>query len=196
MKELSVQPGYPGQDPYGQQPQQPQDPTSSPPSDPYGQQPPSSGQPYSDPYGQQPPSSGQPYSDPYGQQPPGQPYPQQPMQPYGDPYAQQPVPGQPYPAGGYGMPGQQKNNHLGLIGMIVGITSLVLAVCCPLLGIPAGIAGAVLGFLGKNKVDQGLADNRGQAMAGLICGAIGVVLGIANSILGVLLDFGSGFNSI
>ncbi|MFV2008934.1 MULTISPECIES: DUF4190 domain-containing protein [unclassified Micromonospora] len=177
MKELSVQPGYPGQDPYGQQPQQPQDPTSSPPSDPYGQ-----------PGYSQPPSSGQPYSDPYGQQPPGQ--------PYGDPYAQQPVPGQPYPAGGYGMPGQQKDNNLGLIGMIVGIASLVLAVCCPLLGIPAGIAGAVLGFLGKNKVDQGLADNRSQAMAGLICGAIGVVLGIANSILGVLLDVGSGFNSI
>jgi len=174
-----VQPGYPGQDPYGQQPQ---DPTSSPPSDPYGQQPPP-GQPYSNPYGQPPP--------------PGQPYPQQqPGQPYGDPYAQQPVPGQPYPAGGYGMPGQQKNNNLGLIGMIVGIASLVLALCCPLLGIPAGIAGAVLGFLGKNKVDQGLADNRGQAMAGLICGAIGVVLSIANSILGVLMDFGSGFNSI
>ena len=189
-----MQPGYPGQDPYGQQPQQPQDPTSSPPSDPYGQpgygQPPTSGQPA---YGQ-PPTSGQPYGQPAPGQPYSDPYAQQPGQPYADPYAQQPVPGQPYPAPGYGVPGPQKNNTLGLIGMIVGITSIVLALCCPLLGIPAAIAGVVLGFLGRNKADQGLADNRGQAMAGLICGAVGVVIGIANAILGVALNTGGGFN--
>ncbi|GAB2866596.1 RDD family protein [Nocardioides pacificus] len=76
--------GNPPQDPYGQQPQQPQQP-GQPQQPPYGQQP---------GYGQQQPGYGQaPYGQQpgYGQQPygqPGQPYGQAPA--YGAPYGQQP----------------------------------------------------------------------------------------------------------
>ncbi|MEU6078728.1 DUF4190 domain-containing protein [Micromonospora sp. NPDC047074] len=188
-----MQPGYPGQDPYGQQPHQdpttppPHDPYAPPPAAPYGQQP-------HDPYGQQPhdpyaapqspygqpPTSGQPYGQPtsgqpYGQPPiSGQPYGQP---PYQDPYGQQAYPPPMYPNAGFAGkgPGQQQNT-LGLVAMILGIASIPLNCCY--LGIPLGLAAVVTGWMGKQKADQGLADNNGQALAGLICGAIGVVLGL------------------
>ena len=138
-----MQPGTPGQDPYGQQPQ--------------GQ----------NPYGQQP-TPGQPY----GQQPQGQ-----------DPYGQQP-----YPAGGYGQPPAQPNNTLGLIAMITGIVGIVLAICCSFLGVIVGAAAVVLGFLGRKKVQEGQANNDGQAKAGLICGIVAVVLGIVMIILSLALN--------
>ncbi|MFF0151307.1 DUF4190 domain-containing protein [Micromonospora sp. NPDC005203] len=196
-----MQPGNPGQDPYGQQPNQ--DPTAPPPpAAPYGQQP-TSGQPYGQqdpygapqpPYGQQP-TSGQPYGQqdpygapqpPYGQQPTsGQPYGQPPA--YQDPYGQQQpqygsAPG--YPNAGYPQ-AQGQNNTLGLVSMILGIAAIPL-LCCFSLGIPVGIAAVVTGYLARKKVAQGQASNAGQAKAGLICGAVAVGLGIVVIIVSVV----------
>ncbi len=42
-------------------------------------------------------------------------------------------------------PGQGQNNTIGLVRMILGIASILLACCCPLLGVPAGIVRVVLG---------------------------------------------------
>jgi len=191
-----MQPGHPGQDPYGQQPHH--DPHTPPPAAPYGQPDPYGapqapyGQP--DPYGApqaphgQPDPYGQPYGQqasgpPFGQQASGPPYGQQPsgppfgQQPYQDPYGQPAYPPPMYPGAGFTGkgPGQQQNT-LGLVSMILGIASIPL-VCC-YLGIPLGISALVTGWLGKQKAAQGLADNNGQAIAGLICGAIGVVVGL------------------
>ncbi|MCG5462210.1 hypothetical protein AB0K35_05700 [Micromonospora sp. NPDC053740] len=177
-----MQPGNPGQDPYGQQPNQ--DPTApQPPAAPYGQQP-TSGQPY----GQQPQDPYAAPQAPYGQQPTsGQPYGQQP--PHQDPYAQQQPPygaSPTYPNAGYPQ-AQGQNNTLGLVALILGIASIPLA-CCAILGIPVGIGALVTGYLGKQKADQGQASNAGQAKAGLICGAVGVALGIISIILSVVLN--------
>ncbi|MGN9776372.1 DUF4190 domain-containing protein [Micromonospora sp. H33] len=181
----------PGPDPYGPPPT---DPTAPPPHDPYaplyGSAP---GQPH-DPYGPPPAPPygappGAPY-DPYGPPPaqpygaaPGQPYGGTPGQPYGvayqDPYGGTPI----YPNAGYPFP-QGQQNTLGLISMILGIASVPL-VCCHL-GLPLGIAAVVTGWLGKQKADQGLAGNQGQAMAGLICGAIGALLGLAWGALAIV----------
>jgi hypothetical protein len=199
--------GYPppGQDPYGQQPNQ----------DPYGQQPqygqPQYGQPqqpgYQDPYAQpQQPQQPPAYQDPYAQ-------PQQPA--YQDPYAQQPpVSGTPYPtsggayptsggayppaAGQYpqagygGAPGGQPQNTLGLVGMILGIASIPL-VCCLYIGLPLGIGAVVVSYLGLNKVNQGLANTTGMALAGLICGGVGAVLGLLLLILRFALNMSYGY---
>ncbi|WP_405104691.1 DUF4190 domain-containing protein [Micromonospora sp. NBC_01405] len=196
----------PGQDPYGQQPNDPNqpqyhDPHAQPPQAPYGQQP-TSGQPYGqDPYGQQPqapygqqPAAGQPYGQPtsgqpYGQPTSGQPYGQPaPGQPYGqDPYAQQPYGAAPgYPNAGYPQ-AQGQQNTLGLVSMILGIASIPL-VCCLYLGIPVGIAAIVTGYLGRQKANQGLASNDSQAKTGLICGAVGAGLGIVLFILGLVAN--------
>ncbi|MFU8871878.1 hypothetical protein [Micromonospora sp. SL4-19] len=193
-----MQPGYPGQDPYGQQqPQQDptnpqyQDPYAQPPAAPqYGQQP-TSGQPYGqqpDPYGQpqapqygQQPTSGQPYGQPASGQPYGQ-------QPYQDPYAQQQPYGAPtYPNAGYPQP-QGQQNTLGLVSMILGIASIPLA-CCAWIGVLVGIAGVVTGYLGRQKAAQGLANNDSQAKTGLICGAVGAGLGLLVFILSLAGTF-------
>jgi hypothetical protein len=155
----------------------------NPDNDPYGQQPP--------PYGNQPPSGNQP--PPYGSQPP--PYGQQPSYPSGE-YTPPTTSGQPYGAGGgYGAPTAQ-NNTFGLIALILGIVSLPLALCCGLFSLPFGIAAIVLGVLGQKKADQGQASNRGQARAGLITGAVAVVLAVLSFIATLVWDFntpGPGF---
>jgi len=202
-----MQPGYPGQDPYGQQPS---DPNAPQPQDPYAQpQQPTSGQPYGQPTSGQPaygqPTSGQPYGQPqYGQpsyqdaqQPYGQPQYQDAQQPYQDPYGQ-PMPGQPYgaapgyPGGAYATPGQGQNNTFGLISMIVGIISIPL-VCCWILGVPASIAAIILGIVGRQKASNGEASNGGQALAGLICGGVGLLISVASLVLGIVANTGSLF---
>ncbi|WP_341717553.1 DUF4190 domain-containing protein [Micromonospora sp. FIMYZ51] len=157
----------------------------TPPVDPYGQQPPTSGQPYESPASGQPyepPASPAPY-DPYAPPPAGQPsaYGSQYGQPYPPTYAPQPYGGTPmYPNAGFAGPGGQENT-LGLVAMILGIAAIPLNCCY--LGIPLGLAAVITGWLGKQKADQGLASNSGQALAGLICGAVGLLLGLLHIVL-------------
>jgi len=97
----------------------------------------------------------------------------------------------PYPPEGYGPPGYgppaQPQNTLGLVAMILGILSIPLS-CCRGIGLVFGIAAIVLGHLGKQKVAQGLANNRSQAQAGFICGIVGAGLALLLIVLVVLLN--------
>jgi hypothetical protein len=125
---------------------------TEPPADPSGQQP--HGQPG---YGQQPP----PYAQPgYGQQPPyGQPG-------YGPPaYGQSP----------YGATGP--SNGLGTAGLVCGIVAIVLS-WTVVGGVILGILGLVFGIVGRRRAARGEATNGGQALAGAICGGIGLLLSI------------------
>lgn len=75
-------------------------------------------------------------------------------------------------------------NGLGIASLVLGIVSIVL--CCAYAGIWAGIPAVVLGYLSMNKAKQGLATNRGLALAGLITGAIGVALAVILIILVII----------
>jgi hypothetical protein len=88
---------------------------------------------------------------------------------------------------GYGPPGAppQPDNTRGLIGMILGIVSIPVA-CCAIIGLLTGGAGVVLGGIGLRRVAAGQATNRGQALAGVICGAVGIILSIISGVLGVV----------
>jgi hypothetical protein len=88
---------------------------------------------------------------------------------------------------GYGPPGvpPQPNNTLGLVGMILGIVSIPVA-CCAIVGLLTGGAGVVLGSMGLRKVAAGQATNRGQALAAVICGAVGLVLSIISGAYGAV----------
>lgn len=99
-----------------------------------------------------------------------------------------PPPPPPYygpPQGGYPGAPQQPQNTQGLVGMILGIAAIPL-LCCFYLGVLVGIAGAIVSWMGLQKANQGLATNRSQAMAGLICSIVAVGLGIIGGILAIV----------
>jgi hypothetical protein len=155
-----------------------QDPEASAASPPYGATPHSQ-----DPYGQppygQPPYGQPPYGQPgYGQQaypPPG--YGQQgyPPAPYGDPYGQAPYGPYGYPGSGFVRP----RNGKAIAAMWTGIGALVLTPCCG-----AGVLGLlpiVLGVKARSEIRMsgGHQDGDGMALAGIITGAIAVLLSVA-----------------
>lgn len=62
---------------------------------------------------------------------------------------------------------------MAIAALILGICSLVFS-WVPFLGIGCGIAATILGAIGKGKNP----DKRGMAIAGLVMGIIGIVLGV------------------
>lgn len=92
-------------------------------------------------------------------------------------------PGQPT---SYTQPPARRTNGLAIASMILGIISIV--VCCfNILSIILGILAIVLGVLGRGKVTRGEAGGGGMAITGIICGVIGLILGV---ILFSLVHFG------
>lgn len=75
----------------------------------------------------------------------------------------------------------QSGNGLALAAMICGIISIPIAVLVAFGGVALGTVAIVLGFLSRRT------EKPKPALAGLITGVIGAVLGIANGILGALL---------
>lgn len=70
--------------------------------------------------------------------------------------------------------GSTRRNALGIWSLVLGILSIVL--CC--VGWLPGIPAVILGFLGRSAASRGEATNRGMALAGVILGAIGLVIGL------------------
>lgn len=93
----------------------------------------------------------------------------------------QPPPGPPPPpAGGAGY-GATPQNGMGTAALIFGILQFF----C--LGIIGSILAVVLGKIGMDKADQGLANNRGVAKAGFVLGIIGLVLSAIALVIWVIL---------
>ena len=126
------------------------------------------------------PSSEQPPSSPYTQPPPP---PQQ--QPYGQPYGQQPGYGYGQQPGyghnqaalyGYGAP--PRTNGKATAALWTGIGSIVLTLCCGL-GI-LGVVPIVLGVKARAEIraSGGQQEGDGMALAGIITGAVAIVLSL------------------
>ncbi|MDF0531610.1 DUF4190 domain-containing protein [Tsukamurella sp. 8F] len=169
---------YAPADPYSALPQYP-----TAPDYPGGQ--PGYGQPGQPGYGQQAPYGQQGYGqsgygqsgygqDPYNQQFGGQQFGQQ--YPGSDPYGQQPQ----YPQGGFpgapgfGTPGYPPSapgtNNLAIASLVTGI----LGICCFLFS----IAGIITGVISLNQIKQTGEGGRGLAIAGIVCGAVTLVLSV------------------
>jgi hypothetical protein len=87
-----------------------------------------------------------------------------------------PPPGQ-GPAGGYQT--RPRRNGVGTTALVIGVVGLVLVVLLLFapLGALLGLVAVVLGIVGLIRVNRGDADNRGQAVAGLITGAFALLVG-------------------
>jgi hypothetical protein len=140
-----------------------------------------------------PPGSGQ---DPTGQS--GQPPPPPPSEPqwnpqsagYGQPgYGQQPY-GQPpsYPPpppgapGGYGQPAS--NSGLAITSLALGIVGVILTCLCGV-GVVLGIGAVITGWLAIKQIgaSEGRKTGRGMAVAGIVTGALSILLLIVAVIL-------------
>jgi hypothetical protein len=145
-----------------------------------------------------------------GQAGPPSPYQQPYEQPYQQPYAQGPAPyqteqqGQPYQAqpGPYGTPygytAPPEKNAVGVWSLVLGIVGLALLFSCGI-GFLAGIPAVITGHLSRKAQKEGLANNGGMGLAGIIMGWVTIgltVLAVAG--LGVLFsipEFREGFFS-
>ena len=88
--------------------------------------------------------------------------------------AQQPSPP---PPGSYPPPAAPQQNGVAIGGMVTGIVSVVFFWLF-FIGIPAGIVGVVLGFVGLNKSKQMNGMGRGMAITGIVTGAVGTVAAV------------------
>lgn len=87
-----------------------------------------------------------------------------------------------YPGyGGYGQPGwpQAPANGMGTAAMVLGILALTIGWCYGVPALVLGVLALIFGILGRKRVQRGEANNGGQALAGIIMGSIGIVVGVA-----------------
>jgi hypothetical protein len=95
-----------------------------------------------------------------------------------------PGPAQPSPAGGPGYgaypAARPRRNGMGTAALVVGVVALTLVVLILFapLGVLAGLVAVVLGILGLTRANRGEADNRGQAVTGLVTGGLAVLIGL------------------
>jgi hypothetical protein len=81
------------------------------------------------------------------------------------------------------MPPQGGSKGKAIGSMVTGICSIIPGCCWIWLGLPLAIVALVLGFLSR-KNDE---DGKGMAIAGIVCGIVGLVVVIINIILLVVL---------
>ncbi|HEV2823761.1 MAG TPA: DUF4190 domain-containing protein [Actinomycetota bacterium] len=108
------------------------------------------------------------------------PYPPQPGQ---GPPGGYPPPDQ-APAGGYPTAGypatRPRRNGMGVTALVLGVVALTLVVLLLFspLGAFLGLLAVLFGILGLMRANRGEADNRGQAVAGLVTGGIALLVGV------------------
>ncbi len=74
------------------------------------------------------------------------------------------------------------SNGMGVAGLVLGIISAVVFCVWPV-AILLGVLAVTFGAIGRGKAARGEATNAGQALAGIICGAVGSALGVGFGIL-------------
>ncbi|WP_228031631.1 DUF4190 domain-containing protein, partial [Streptomyces phyllanthi] len=96
-------------------------------------------------------------------------------------------------AAGYGWPGMppEPSNGMGIASLSLGIIGAVLFCLWPL-AIVLGALALIFGVIGHGKARRGEATNPGQALAGMICGAVGIALGLLALLYFVVLPEGGG----
>jgi hypothetical protein len=89
-----------------------------------------------------------------------------------------------YGGGPYG--GPPKNNGKAVASLIIGITSVVLGLCCGFLGL-VGIVGVFLGRTAQKEIvtSNGALTGAGMAKAGVVLGIIGAVLAVIMTIVNI-----------
>ena len=75
----------------------------------------------------------------------------------------------------------QLKNGLGISSLVLAIIGL-LSVWVPVVNIVSivlGLVAIVIGFIGRGRVKRGTANNSGVAIAGIVLGALAIIVGVA-----------------
>lgn len=103
--------------------------------------------------------------------------------------------------GGTGYPGQggpvaAPRNGFGITALVLGILAIVLS-WSAVGGIIFGVLAIIFAILGIRRASQGVANNKGMAISGLVTGIVGLVIGIivAVAVGSFLSIFGGSFNN-
>jgi hypothetical protein len=135
----------------------------------------------------EPPSAGR--DTPYGTPPtsPPNPYQYQPApapggypQPQSQPYSGYPQPpSQPYSS--YPQPGSAPKNGLGITSLVLAILGLLSSWIAFLNfgSIVVGLIAVVIGIVARGRVKRGIANNGGVAIAGIVLGALAIIVSVA-----------------
>lgn len=98
--------------------------------------------------------------------------------------------GAPPPSGGYGAPppgsGAAPRNGLGIAALILGLLALFTS-WTVVGGIVFGLLAIILGVIGRGRAKRGEANNGGLALAGVILGALGLLISVGLIALGASL---------
>lgn len=112
-------------------------------------------------------------------------------------YGQGYPPGYPqsYPPGygqGYGQPPMRRGAGMATAALVLGILALIL--CWTIVGgIVLGLLAVILGIIAVGRARRGEAPGRGRAIAGIVTGALGLLISIALIAIGVsIFNSGSG----
>ena len=105
-------------------------------------------------------------------------YPTQPGPPPGQ-YPEGQYPQGQYPPGGYQAPPRRRNG-MGTAALVLGVVALVLVLLLIFspLGAFLGLLAVIFGIVGIVRANRREADNRGQAVAGLVTGGLALLFGI------------------
>ncbi|MGW5866806.1 DUF4190 domain-containing protein [Streptomyces sp. NPDC055239] len=81
---------------------------------------------------------------------------------------------------GYGWPAMPMTpaNGMGVASLVLGIIAAA-GFCLWPLALVLGILAIIFGAIGRGRARRGEATNSGQALAGIICGVVGIVLAVA-----------------
>lgn len=74
---------------------------------------------------------------------------------------------------------QNKTDVLSIIGLVLGILSILMGCCCTWLGLILGIAGVICSIIGNKNSKTGL------GTAALICSIVGCVFAVLGVIIGL-----------
>jgi hypothetical protein len=93
---------------------------------------------------------------------------------------------------GFGPPNASTGLAVG--ALVSGIIAIPTTCCCSILSLPLAVAAVIMGgvALSKAKAQPHLYGGKGMAVAGLICGAVAIVMAIAALALGMgqaLVDY-------
>ena len=94
------------------------------------------------------------------------------------------------------MAGPPATDNMAIAALVCGILGITTFWLC-LIGAVPSILGIVFGVIGKSRVDKsgGRLQGRGMALAGIICGSIGVVLAIGLIVLFIVSDSSTSYNN-